>query len=78
MYKKQDAEIENEGSAQKYMPQSEIDEQRSSLLIMTQHLLSLTILLIKPPKTISIIGATMYNIVATILNIVLTKIGIVC
>ena len=50
MYKKQDAEIENEGSAQKYMPQSEIDEQRSSLRIMTQRLLSLAILLLAPLK----------------------------
>ena len=34
-------------------------------------------LLIFIPKTISIIGATMFNIVATMILIVLTKIGVV-
>lgn len=38
MSKMQGAEIENEGSVLKYMTKSEIEEQRSSLLIMTQHL----------------------------------------
>ena len=32
----QGAEMEDEGSVLKYMTQSEIEEQRSSLLIMTQ------------------------------------------
>ena len=32
------AEIEDEGSVLKYMTKSEIEEQRSSLLIMTQRL----------------------------------------
>ena len=32
----QGAEIEDEGSVLKYMTKSEIEEQRSSLLIMTQ------------------------------------------
>ena len=32
----QSAEIEDEGSVLKYMTKSEIEEQRSSLLIMTQ------------------------------------------
>ena len=32
----QGAKIKDEGSVQKYMPKSEIDEQRSSLHIMTQ------------------------------------------
>ena len=36
----QGAEIKNEGSVRKYMTQSEIDEQRSSLHIMTQRLFS--------------------------------------
>ena len=35
--KLQGAEIEDEGSVRKYMTKSEIEEQRSSLLIMTQH-----------------------------------------
>ena len=35
----QGAEIEDEGSVLKYMTKSEIEEQRSSLLIMTQRLL---------------------------------------
>ena len=34
----QGAEIEDEGSVLKYMTKSEIEEQRSSLLIMTQRL----------------------------------------
>ena len=34
----QGAEMEEEGSVQKYMTKSEIEEQRSSLLIMTQRL----------------------------------------
>ena len=34
----QGAEMEDEGSVLKYMTQSEIEEQRSSLLIMTQRL----------------------------------------
>ena len=34
--KMQGAEIEDEGSVLKYMTKSEIEEQRSSLLIMTQ------------------------------------------
>ena len=50
MCKKHDSEIENEGNVQKYMPQSEIDEQRSSLRIMTQRLPSLAILLLAPLK----------------------------
>ena len=33
----QGAEIEDEGSVLKYMTKSEIEEQRSCLLIMTQH-----------------------------------------
>ena len=36
----QGAEIEDEGSVLTYMTKSEIEEQRSSLLIMTQRLLS--------------------------------------
>ena len=36
--KMQGAEIEDEGSVLKYMTKSEIEEQRSSLLIMTQRL----------------------------------------
>ena len=36
----QGAEIEDEGSVLKYITKSEIEEQRSSLLIMTQRLLS--------------------------------------
>ena len=39
--KTQGGEIENEGKALKYMTQSEIDEQRSSLRIMTQRHLAL-------------------------------------
>jgi hypothetical protein len=35
----QGAEMEDEGSVLKYMTKSEIEEQRSSLLIMTQRLL---------------------------------------
>ena len=35
----QGAEIEDKGSVLKYITQSEIEEQRSSLLIMTQRLL---------------------------------------
>lgn len=34
----QGAEIEDDGSVLKYMTKSEIEEQRSSLLIMTQRL----------------------------------------
>ena len=34
----QGAEMEDEGSVLKYMTKSEIEEQRSSLLIMTQRL----------------------------------------
>jgi hypothetical protein len=37
----QGAEIEYEGSVLKYMTKSEIEEQRSSLLIMTQRLIFL-------------------------------------
>ena len=37
----QGAEMEDEGSVLKYMTQSEIEEQRSSLLIMKQRLSSL-------------------------------------
>ena len=37
--KMQGAEMEDEGSVLKYMTKSEIEEQRSSLLIMTQRLL---------------------------------------
>lgn len=37
--KMQGAEIEDEGSVLTYMTKSEIEEQRSSLLIMTQRLL---------------------------------------
>ncbi len=37
--KMQGAEIEDDGSVLKYMTKSEIEEQRSSLLIMTQRLL---------------------------------------
>ena len=44
---------------------------------MTQRLFLFTMLLIFGGKTISIIGATMFNIVGTILSIVFTKIGIV-
>ena len=36
--KMQGAEIEDDGSVLKYMTKSEIEEQRSSLLIMTQRL----------------------------------------
>lgn len=36
MCKMQGAEIKDEGSVRKYMTKSEIDEQRSSLHIMTQ------------------------------------------
>ena len=39
--KMQGAEIEDEGSVLTYMTKSEIEEQRSSLLIMTQRLLLL-------------------------------------
>ena len=35
----QGAEMEDEGSVLKYMTKSEIEEQRSSLLIMTQRLI---------------------------------------
>lgn len=38
MCKMQGAEIKDEGSVRKYMTKSEIDEQRSSLHIMTQRL----------------------------------------
>ena len=40
--KMQGAEIEDSGSVLKYMTKSEIEEQHSSLLIMTQHLLILS------------------------------------
>ena len=36
--KMQDAEIEDEGSVLKYVTKSEMEEQRNSLLIMTQRL----------------------------------------
>ena len=38
----QGAEIEDEGSVLKYMTKSEIEEQRSSLLIMTQRFARIT------------------------------------
>ena len=38
--KMQGAEMEDEGSVLKYMTKSEIEEQRSSLLIMTQRLVA--------------------------------------
>ena len=40
--KMQGAEIEDDGSVLKYMTRSEIEEQRSSLLIMTQRLFAFT------------------------------------
>ena len=40
--KMQGAEIEDDGSVLKYMTKSEIEEQRSSLLIMTQRLFAFT------------------------------------
>ena len=42
--KMQGAEMEVEGSVLKYMTKSEIEEQRSSLLIMTQRLFCLHVL----------------------------------
>ena len=41
MCKMQGAEIKDEGSVLKYMTKSEIDEQRSSLHIMTQRLFTI-------------------------------------
>ena len=73
----QGAKIENEGSVLKYMVKSEIDVQRSSLCIMTQHLFFVYNITYFCPKTISIIVATVFNIVATRIIIVFTKIGVI-
>ena len=59
------------------MTKSEIDEQLSSLRIMTQRRSSFIMLLIRGGKTISIIVATMFIIVATMIFIVLTRIDMV-
>ena len=46
----QGAEMEDEGSVLKYMTKSEIEEQRSSLLIMTQRIFYVKMIRFKYPS----------------------------
>ena len=56
----QGAEIEDDGSVLKYMTKSEIEEQRSSLLIMTQRLQLTPIFLTQEHKYMYIMRKVLY------------------